>query len=466
MFYRKLFPKQGKLQIDFEIPGQESEQIQIENLNDTNPNPKDESRNKLNPIDANPSENDLWKRIAEPKVIIDAGKIRLIYPNYSKLEKLFKQEIPDDKIADEKLMKQFNELGFQFFQDEPLGSGGNGTVWPCVYKKDNRIRFMACKRLTFAQFGKSQSPLKVLDLIIAETYVNRIIRNDKPPNCLYAEYIHRYKSSEQKADFPLATYIFMDKADGNLRDFKRNHCDRAFDMSQNDIRKLLNHMLNGLYYLHHQAKTNSAGQRVNEAFAHLDIKPDNIMYFQSKSDQTSFIFKLGDFGISKDFPINKLTNWFPYSIFKRAKHKSGVGSLMYIAPEVAAFNYTKKSYDPFKADVYSLGLVIIETLSDRPSRRFNEEYKKYKKVFDISDDLCDVIKSMTHENPRQRASVRELINTKFIRQWKYDGHYSQMYCAMKKLANNNQEKINKIFQQEINEEERISKDTSPLCVVT
>ena len=73
--------------------------------------------------------------------------------------------------------------------------------------------------------------------------------------------------------------------------------------------------------------------------AHLDIKTENIML------DSNCKIKLADFGLSR---ITEDKNSLVNSFF---------GTETFLAPEVVAI--PKKAYDPFKADIFSLGVSCL-----------------------------------------------------------------------------------------------------------
>ena len=79
----------------------------------------------------------------------------------------------------------------------------------------------------------------------------------------------------------------------------------------------------------------SVTTKTKNQIIHRDIKPDNILYHANGD-----IYKLGDFGISKELSKSG------------TDHTRSIGTLKYLAPEVE-----KGRYD-CRADIYSLGLVL------------------------------------------------------------------------------------------------------------
>ena len=122
--------------------------------------------------------------------------------------------------------------------------------------------------------------------------------------------------------------------------------------------------------------------------AHLDIKPDNVLL-----DKYGRI-KYCDFGYSKVFHYNEV----------RLDQKAGTSN--YMAPEILA----KGSYDPFKVDIYALG-VTFAFLACGKSPWLIQAMKNMGNKFgeEINDDLFEIIMQMVHKDPDQRPSLKEIM---------------------------------------------------------
>jgi len=79
--------------------------------------------------------------------------------------------------------------------------------------------------------------------------------------------------------------------------------------------------------------------------AHLDIKPENLLYRTSKNTPSGYEIKLTDFGSSA---------------FHRPRVSGFYGTMYYGAPEAVSHlrNQSKRSYDAKKADLWSLGILL------------------------------------------------------------------------------------------------------------
>ena len=154
------------------------------------------------------------------------------------------------------------------------------------------------------------------------------------------------------------------------------------------IKKWIKEILNGLIYLH------------SKDIIHRDIKCDNFFI-----DKINGIVKIGDLGESQllkgyDF----LTNF--------------VGTEGFIAPEVHEGKYNTK------ADIYSLGMSIIEMLTlEKPYKECDgilHIYQKQKKnIYPESlnkicnDNMINLIK-LCLKNENERPSAKELLDNKWL----------------------------------------------------
>uniref|UniRef100_A0AC35EYL5 Protein kinase domain-containing protein n=1 Tax=Panagrolaimus sp. PS1159 TaxID=55785 RepID=A0AC35EYL5_9BILA len=146
-------------------------------------------------------------------------------------------------------------------------------------------------------------------------------------------------------------------------------------------------ILRGLEYLH------------DLEIVHRDIKSANIL-----RHAYPVVFKIGDFGSAQYYRALASLNSIDY-----------LSTPHYTAPELVKSN---NPYDE-KADIWSMGIVMIEMLTKKPPYseiepnavlfKIAEGPIKYKLPDDCPPPLANVISIMLNVNPRQRPSARELL---------------------------------------------------------
>lgn len=122
-------------------------------------------------------------------------------------------------------------------------------------------------------------------------------------------------------------YIISDYYEnGTLNDFIQDQItNKDFKFDDFRIWKIIVEVCHGLNFIHNHC-----------SIAHLDLKPSNIFVTFEGS------LKIGDFGLSTKLPL-------------KGKHFENEGDREYIAPEIIRHSI----YD-FRADIFSLGLIVIE----------------------------------------------------------------------------------------------------------
>ena len=133
---------------------------------------------------------------------------------------------------------------------------------------------------------------------------------------------------------------------------------------------------------------------------HRDLKPANI--FIDKDDNV----KLGDFGISKI-----MRKFMMYG-------QTQIGTPLYMSPEI----YRRERYD-VKVDIWALGCVLYEMLTFKPAFQASNMAELKNHIFrgnipgivaEYSSEFKNVLKSLICVYPRQRPSVKCILNTKFV----------------------------------------------------
>ena len=122
--------------------------------------------------------------------------------------------------------------------------------------------------------------------------------------------------------------------------------------------------------------------------AHLDIKPHNI--FVNKYNKT----KLSDFGFSK-------------MVKHGDKIDKKIGSRLFMAPEIGS-----GPYDPYKADIYSLGVTLLFIADPYYFKQFSPNFF-YDEALGVARNLGELgllITDCMNRNPDERPSIFDVFN--------------------------------------------------------
>jgi len=258
------------------------------------------------------------------------------------------------------------EEAFEF--KEKLGQGGYGAVFKVVHKE-------------------SQFPLAVKVLSVTPTRIKDIEKEiDLLKKCRCPNVLSYYGSISSKLT---ELWILMDYcAVGSIKDMMKTCCDT---LDEDQIAVVTLGVLNGLGYLH------------SKGIVHLDVKAANILLTEDKQ------IKIADFGVSQQLQT-------PYG------HSNIlIGSPLYMAPELIL----KAPYN-FKADIWSLGITLIELAEGRPPNRGlksmnqlieipNMPPPKLSNPKDWSPCFNDFLSKCLIKDPEQRPLVIDLLNHDFIK---------------------------------------------------
>ena len=153
--------------------------------------------------------------------------------------------------------------------------------------------------------------------------------------------------------------------------------------------KFLQQLLAGLEYLH---KSN---------VVHRDLKPENLLLDKKMN------IKIVDFGLSNTYKQGQLL-------------KTACGSPCYAAPEMIA----GKRYKPYKADVWSSGVVLYAMICGHlpfEDPNTNKLYKKiiagnYKTPRYLSTEARDMLRCILNTNPESRYTIEQIRQHIWIKQ--------------------------------------------------
>ena len=261
---------------------------------------------------------------------------------------------------------------------ELLGEGAYGKVYIGLNLRTGELMAVKCLNL-YSESKRREAQKHRLEELEREISIYRRLRH---------EHIVSYYGAA-KSDIEGVMYIFLEYISGGciasmLHRFGRFNV----ELVQLYIRQILL----GLEYLH------------REKIIHRDIKGANILIAK---DGTA---KLADFGASKAFPENTVTD----------ANKSLHGSIYWMAPEVV----TSAGYGR-RADVWSIGCTVVEMLTAK--HPWPDADNQWSAIFaiartktgppfpdDVSDHAKQFMKHCFQTDPKQRSSVSELLQLPFV----------------------------------------------------
>ena len=227
------------------------------------------------------------------------------------------KEAPKEDVSTIQLDQDVKDF-FESENVQVIGFLGSGT-YANVYKVKNKGSTMACKVIDFA---KTSSSYQVRMLPRELT----IIANLQHKYIITTHDAKRYKNK---------VFIFMDFAKGGTL----VEMLKSGPVPEEKAKKIFAGVLMGLNYMHHKRKT-----------AHRDVKLENIL-MDWDEQQKELIPKLTDFSYSVQERTDNL-------------HKTFCGTLPYMSPEVLC----GRDYDPFKADIWALGVCLYLLTNDSKSK--------------------------------------------------------------------------------------------------
>lgn len=251
-----------------------------------------------------------------------------------------------------------------------LGQGRFGSV---TLMGDNQLR----------AYAKKTSPINLLNNLQKELDI--MIRFDNHPCIVQATspVVH----FENNTNGERVCYIYMEYANKGTLEKMFSEEFGGKPLPEYMIQRAARMILQGLEALH------------ANGYVHCDIKPANLLLFQSTTHGEPFDLKLADFGLSKQ------PNSDPTSL------RGTVGTLLYMAPE--SF-WIDGEIEPAR-DIWSLGSVVSEMFGCKPQKQMLEGYYDWLGVIDLSPVAKDFL-CRCHNSVSRRATAAELLNHSFITQ--------------------------------------------------
>lgn len=186
-------------------------------------------------------------------------------------------------------------------------------------------------------------------------------------------------------------FVTMKKYDSDLYDYAFNNKSK---MSEKQIKKIFLCICKGVQILH------------KRGLAHLDLKPENILMDIKK--EKPFI---GDFGSAWVEKKGKKKRTRSLECLNSVPHIGNRGTAAYSSPEMKK---TPDSYDPYRSDIYSLGVLLHVLLLGYypPNFELREEKNvtlEYLHDENISSECCELLKLLLEINPENRCSIGRIL---------------------------------------------------------
>ncbi|KAI1280350.1 Testis-specific serine/threonine-protein kinase 2 [Halotydeus destructor] len=270
-------------------------------------------------------------------------------------------------------------------EEDHIGSGGFGKVYKGIKTSKKRSSpasptedkssdlIVACKVIELKKNRK-----KKIEELKHELYVLETVSHENMVK-LFEHFI-----------IDENVYIFMELAEGgNLADYVRT----KGPLNESVSRKFFKQICDAVYYMHKMK------------ISHRDLKLANVLLDSTKSQ-----CKVTDFGLSRVVFCEK--NGILYC-------KSYCGTTLYMAPEIMRIKKTKAAgqevipYDPFKADIWALGICLYAMLNrawpfndekaDILERMMAKDWRFVKKIRkSITNELRHLLENMIEPNPSKR----------------------------------------------------------------
>lgn len=200
--------------------------------------------------------------------------------------------------------------------------------------------------------------------------------------------------------------VFQDDSHGYLV-MKRYDCDlyeyafeRQNPLSEENIRVLFIKICRGLKHLH------------RARIAHLDLKPENILL-----DLQTFEPYICDFGSAFTSSCHKSNRRRTRACIQEIPALGYRGTRKFSSPEISL---NPNIYDPFRADIYSLGVILhVLTTGRYPKLILNdngEDIVDFTWAKDNTSDKCfDLLIALTNPSPTERMSIDKVLEHPWIK---------------------------------------------------
>jgi len=307
-----------------------------------------------------------------------------------KLENLLQNQLSTIEKINNYRCFDFNDFIFTEF----LGEGSYGSV--SSYQHKTSLNKYAIKKISLTQNS-------YVDLVVREL-INLIKFKENNDDGVVKFYSYHYEVFNDNITF----YLITEWATMDLAKFLSKN--RTY-FTKSRFKDFVSRMVH-------------IGRSLKKyKIVHRDIKPHNILCFEQ--DDHSYKFKLADFGSSKILGTHP-------------SFTSIHGTKDFMAPEVLIKQIQNQRLEDtsfIKADVYSMGMVILQVIDNPPDGQLNQIEKRIEFAEITFPDLhlTEPLTKMLETNPKNRCDFEDIMDQNgmyFIRPQKADFYWRMFFTFL------------------------------------
>ena len=141
--------------------------------------------------------------------------------------------------------------------------------------------------------------------------------------------------------------------------------------------------------------------------ANRDIKAQNIIIVENKHIEKEFFYKISDFGIGSTLPTD--SDLMSCRLITGLTTTYAAPELIELFKKVEIEDDFNELYNPFKADVYALGILVLKMINYTYGKKaLNKGLLSNKSIFSEYEDLMPILEKMLEENPQNRPDFINL----------------------------------------------------------
>jgi serine/threonine protein kinase len=315
------------------------------------------------------------------------------YGTWDTVGQEFKEPIPRGLPVTQTQIDFLRTEGFEFLGQ--LGKGSFGTVWrvrASKWIKDKQNNYvvteLACKVLSLSHYGNHCTVKEALEIMTRESDIHSQLNHQ---NIIKSENVFHITDTTSGFPHPIRLLHFMELCNGDLSTLI--YAPPEYRMNESECHKWFVQIAEGLRYLH------------DRNIVHFDIKPQNILYLVTSSND--HIFKLTDFGTSRTFAN-------PRAIMAGTR-----GTRKYMAPEMTS---GARWYESKHIDIYSFGITLAEAICGRVQLLMGAPQRTIRDIlnaaqnwtqssgsnYGMSQQFAHLLNSMTRTDPKTRPTIQQV----------------------------------------------------------